>query len=68
MILTSTPKPCMNPPHSRAMYDAPTTNVLPGCSFFQKISSETMQSSFPDIPGSAGLPPVAISILSAVIT
>jgi hypothetical protein len=49
------------------MYEAPTTKVFPGFSFIQKISSELMACSLPGIPGSEGLPPVAIKIYLAVI-
>ena len=57
----------MNPAHSSATYDAPTTKVLPGAFFFEKISSEVIPNSLsPGIPGYEGLPPQAIIILSAV--
>ena len=69
IIVTSVPKACKNPPHSRAIYDAPTTKVFPGFFLSQKISSDEIECSFPPgMPGSAGLPPVAIRIYLALTT
>ena len=66
MIVTSTPNPFKNPPHYKDIYEAPTQRVLPGLLGSQKISSESIACSFPGIPGSEGLPPVARRIYLAV--
>lgn len=45
MTATSKPSAFKNPAHSRAMYDAPTTSVLPGLLLREKMSSEVRHSS-----------------------
>jgi len=67
MTVVSYPRAYKKPPHSRATYEAPTTKVLPGLCLSEKMSSLVMPSSLsPGIPGYEGLPPTAITILSAV--
>ena len=66
MIVTLFPNACKNPPHSKAIYEAPTINIFPGGFFNQKTSSEDIACYFPGIYGSEGLPPVAINIYLAV--
>jgi hypothetical protein len=67
MTVVSYPNALKKPEHSRAMYEAPTTSVFPGAFLREKISSEVIPNSLsPGIPGYDGLPPVAITILSAV--
>jgi len=67
MTVVSYPKALVKPEHSRAMYEAPITSVLPGAFLSEKISSLVIPNSLsPGIPGYDGLPPTAITILSAV--
>mmetsp|Transcript_4092 Transcript_4092/g.9780 ORF Transcript_4092/g.9780 Transcript_4092/m.9780 type:complete len:308 (-) Transcript_4092:525-1448(-) len=67
MTAASCPSPEMNPAHSRATYDAPTTSVLPGASLREKRSSLVMQcSSSPGTPGYLGRPPTAMTNAAAV--
>ena len=57
----SIPKPCKNPAHSRATYEAPTIKHLPGWYGKLNKSSEVIQySRAPGVAGYVGLHPVAI--------
>ena len=63
----SYPKAVKKPAHSNATYDAPITNVLPGALLNENISSLVIPNSLsPGISAYDGLPPTAITILSAV--
>jgi hypothetical protein len=67
-MVTYEPRAFRNPPHYKAIYDAPTTRVLPGLVVIQKISSELIECSLPPgMPGSVGRPPVAIRIYLALM-
>lgn len=67
MTVVSNPNAVRNPAHSRATYEAPTTKVFPGFFFREKMSSLVIPNSLsPGMPGYEGLPPVAITIFSAV--
>lgn len=69
ITVTSKPNECKNPAHSKAMYEAPTTNIFPGAFFKEKISSEviTFFSQLGTLSKNVGLPPVAIKIYFDVI-
>eukprot|EP00966_Prymnesium_polylepis_P066209 1536698-Prymnesium_polylepis.1 len=68
MTFVSNPTPWMNPAHSSATYDAPTTSVLPGGVRIAKMSSDVMQCSLaPGTSGYLGRPPIARMNWSAVM-
>jgi len=48
-MVTLVPNACKKPPHSKAIYEAPTINVFPGGLLIQKISSEEIACSRPGI-------------------
>ena len=74
MLLTITvvsyPNPFKKPAHSKATYEAPITNVLPGILFIENKSSDVITnfSTLGIFSGIVGLPPTAIRICLAVIS